>query len=76
MTDAQSNELMDKVQALVAEHATAFVFIMEIDDDAGGNATVRRKVGGDSAVIGMMELLKYDLLTGRFDSRSDQTHCD
>jgi hypothetical protein len=65
MTDTESTALMDRVQAIVAEHCTSFVFIMEVEDENGKNATIRRRVGSDSAVIGMMELLKHDLLVAR-----------
>ena len=72
MTDAESTALMDRVQTIAAEHCESFVFIMEVEDENGQKATVRRRVGSDSTVIGMQFLLIFDLLMGRFRIKEEE----
>lgn len=72
MTNEKIEELLNKIQTLAAEDCEAFVFIGYYQDENGKRFTIRRVIGGDSAVIGMMEIFKFDLLKGHYtDSNSE-----
>lgn len=64
MTDSEVKSLLDQVRTISAEHCGAMVFIACIEDQNGKDFTIRTTIGNDSSTIGMMEILKSDILHG------------
>lgn len=71
MTDPQINELLDKINTLAGEYASAFIFAAVVPDptgEEGDTQTIFRQRGSRAGVIGLCETLKTDLLSQHHDT--------